>query len=110
MPKNNAGLTCPVMKGRCIEHRCAWYIQLMGTSKNTGESVNEFGCAVAWLPMLLVENANEQRQTAASVDSLRNESVRNSDATRQVMIAGLFGPQSAQPDLFQLEGNKNGGT
>ena len=35
-----------------------WWIQLRGTNKNTGKEIDEYGCAVAWLPMLLIENAN----------------------------------------------------
>lgn len=96
----NAGTTCPLMKGKCIEARCMWWIQLRGTNKNTGKEIDEHGCAVAWLPMLMVENANEQRQTAAAVESLRNENIRSEDATRKVLLAGLFGSQPQQMSLF----------
>ena len=99
----NGGNTCPVMKGRCIEARCMWWIQLRGINKNTGTEIDEYGCAVAWLPMLLIENANEMRQTGAAVESLRNESIKGEDATRKVLLAGLLGPNG--PGL-QIEGNK----
>ena len=52
-----------------LERRLA-VTQLAGTNKNTGLQVNEWGCAVLWLPLLLIENANEQRQTGAAVESL----------------------------------------
>jgi hypothetical protein len=40
---------------------------------NTGEQVDDWGCAIAWLPVLLIENSQQQRQTGAAVESLRNE-------------------------------------
>jgi hypothetical protein len=40
---------------------------------NTGEQLDDWGCSVAWLPVLLIENSQQQRQTGAAVESLRNE-------------------------------------
>ena len=99
------GNVCPLMKGNCIERRCMWWIQLRGTNKNTGKEIDEYGCAVAWLPMLLVENANEARQTGAALESLRNETVKGEDATRKVLLAGLMGPGVT---ALQIEGDGDG--
>ena len=33
------------------------------------------GCAVTWLPMLMIENSQQQRQTGAAVESFRNETL-----------------------------------
>jgi hypothetical protein len=73
-------LTCP-LGSKCEEirnnalHRCAWFIELAGRNPNTGQEVNERGCAMAWMPVLLVENSQQQRSTAAAVESFRNEVV-----------------------------------
>ncbi len=73
-------LTCP-LGSKCEEakdgkiHRCAWFIKLAGTNPNTGAQVDENGCAMAWMPVLLVENSNQQRGTSAAVESFRNEMV-----------------------------------
>lgn len=83
------GTMCPLLQKKCVENKCAWYCKLAGTNKNTGEAIEDWGCAVAWLPMLLIENANEARQTAASVDSLRNAAVRSEDATRLALMDGM---------------------
>lgn len=99
---------CPLVKGNCKEHRCLWFIQLRGTDKNTGKEIDDYGCAVAWLPLLLVENANETRHAAASVDSLRNATVKGEDATRRTILTGLFGEQLPLP--LQIEDRGNGGT
>lgn len=63
---------CPLKNTQCIGLDCAWFTQLRGTHPNTGAEIDEWGCAVAWLPVLLIENAKETRQTAAAVESFRN--------------------------------------
>lgn len=68
--------TCPIMKGKCIKYDCHWFIQLQGANPNTGQPVDEWGCAVAWLPILLIEGAKETRQGAAAIESFRNEMVK----------------------------------
>ena len=83
-------LSCP-LGHKCEElrdgalHRCAWFTHLRGTNPNTGEETNERGCAISWLPVLLVENSQQQRSTAAAVESFRNEMVRANEMTTQFL-------------------------
>tara|TARA_R110000868_G_scaffold360605_1_gene622656 strand:- start:538 stop:834 length:297 start_codon:yes stop_codon:yes gene_type:complete len=85
-------LTCP-LGAKCEEikdgaiHRCAWYTKLAGTNPNTGETVDEHGCAMSWLPMLMIENSMQQRSTSAAVESFRNETVQANQTTQQIMLA-----------------------
>jgi hypothetical protein len=78
-----AKLSCP-LGSKCEEikdntmYRCAWFIQLAGTNPNTGESVDERGCAMAWIPILTIENSAQQRSTASAIESFRNEVVATS--------------------------------
>lgn len=58
------------------KHNCPKWIQITGANPNTGEQVNRHDCSDAWLPMLLIENSQQQRQTGAAVESFRNEMVR----------------------------------
>jgi hypothetical protein len=37
--------------------------------------IDRYNCADHWLPLLLVENSQMQRQTGAAVESFRNEMV-----------------------------------
>lgn len=68
---------CPIDKfSPCRQLDCAWFIQLRGQNPNTGEEVDEWGCAIAWQPILAIENSQQQRQTGAAVESLRNEIVK----------------------------------
>lgn len=55
---------------------CPWYTQVRGSNPQTGEDVDEWKCAIAWLPMMLIENSGMQRQTGAAVESFRNEMVK----------------------------------
>lgn len=77
---------CPLNKFKpCKQLECAWFVQLRGINPNTGQEIDEWGCAIAWSPILMVENAQQQRQTAAAIESFRNAMV----ASNQGML-GLF--------------------
>jgi hypothetical protein len=39
------------------------------------------------MPVLLIENSQQQRQTGAAVESFRNEMVKANEASNQVLIA-----------------------
>lgn len=56
-------------------HRCVWLVKIAGQNPQTGEVADEEGCAMVWLPILLVENARVTRGTSAAVESFRNEMV-----------------------------------
>ena len=72
--KLEVGKFCPLIGKDCIQTQCAWFTQVRGVDSNTGKEVDEWGCAVTWMPMLLIENSQQQRQTGAAVESFRNES------------------------------------
>jgi hypothetical protein len=85
-------LTCP-LGAKCEEikdgaiHRCAWYTKLAGTNPNTGEVLDEHGCAIAWLPVLMIENSMQQRSTSAAVESFRNEMTSANQTSQQLLLA-----------------------
>lgn len=66
---------CPLIKTTCKKHSCKFYIQVMGKNPNTGQEVNEWDCAVSWLPMLLIEGSQQTRQAGSAIESFRNEMV-----------------------------------
>lgn len=67
----------------CRKLGCAWFMKIQGVHPQTGAPVEEWACAMAWLPILMIENSQQQRQTGAAVESFRNEVVRaNQDALR----------------------------
>ena len=73
MAKPKQGNLCPLIGEDCRELECAWYTQISGTNPQTGEPVNEYGCAVAWIPFLQVDNSKAINQQGAAVESFRNE-------------------------------------
>lgn len=82
-----SGNYCPLVKKECLGLQCAWFTQVRGTDPNTGKEVDEWACAVAWLPVLLIENSQQQRQTGAAVESFRNEMVKANESSQQVLLA-----------------------
>tara|TARA_E500000331_G_C17038243_1_gene618318 strand:- start:56 stop:343 length:288 start_codon:yes stop_codon:yes gene_type:complete len=74
---------CPLIGEECMKLKCEWFTQVRGENPNTGEEVDEWGCAVTWLPMLLIENSQQQRQTGAAVESFRNETIKVSQLLKQ---------------------------
>lgn len=79
---------CPINKfNPCKQLECAWFIQVRGMNPNTGEGVDEWGCSIAWLPVLMIENSQQQRQTGAAVESFRNEMVKANEASQDLLMA-----------------------
>jgi hypothetical protein len=84
--KLEVGKFCPLIKKDCVGMKCSWFSQIRGTNPNTGEAIDEWGCAITWMPMLLIENSQQQRGTSASVQSFRNEMVQQGETLNQVLI------------------------
>jgi hypothetical protein len=71
----------------CRQLECAWFMKIAGTNPNTGKEVEEWGCSMAWLPMLMIENSQQQRGTSAAVESFRNEMVKSNEVGQRVLLA-----------------------
>lgn len=87
--KLEPGKFCPLIKKDCVGLQCAWFTQIRGTHPQTGEDIDEWNCAVTWLPVLLIENSQQQRQTGAAVESFRNEVVKASEINQQILAYEL---------------------
>lgn len=74
---------CPLINGECREHQCEWYVQIQGTDPQTGVPVSQFDCTMKWLPLLIIEAAQQARQAGAATESMRNELVQRADAAAQ---------------------------
>lgn len=83
------GTFCPLIKKDCVGLQCAWYTRVQGVDMNTGNQVDDYECAISWLPMLLIENSGQQRQTGAAVESFRNEMVKANETSQKVLLATL---------------------
>lgn len=94
------GTYCPLIKKDCIQMQCAWFTQIRGTNPNTGKEVDEWGCAMSWMPILMIENSQQQRHTGAAVESFRNEMVKANEQSQQVLLATA---QVVNPTLKMFE-------
>ena len=79
---------CPLIKETCKQFDCLFWTRLMGTHPQTAEPIDEYDCAIKWLPMLLIEGAKETRQAAAAIESFRNQTVLAQQATRLYINGG----------------------
>ena len=73
--KLEQGKICPLIGEDCLVLKCSWFTQIRGTHPQTGQEIDERGCAVTWVPTLLIENSQQQRQTGAAVESFRDETL-----------------------------------
>ena len=85
----------------CRQLECAWFIKIAGTNPNTGKEVEEWGCSMAWMPMLMIENSQQQRSTGAAVESFRNEMVKNNEVGQRVLLAAAGVPQQVQTIILE---------
>lgn len=85
VPHADEGTICPLHKVDCstVCHKCPWWTRVIGKNPQSEEMIDDWRCAIALLPMLLIENAQQTRQTGAATESLRNELVAGvSEAVR----------------------------
>jgi len=94
------GSFCPLIKKDCVGLTCAWYTRVQGYDMNSGNQVDSYECAISWLPMLLIENSGQQRQTGAAVESFRNEMVKANEVNTKLILAAAAG-DAQQPKLIR---------
>lgn len=99
--KLEPGKFCPLIKKDCVGLQCSWFTLVRGNHPQTGQEIDEWGCAMTWLPVLLIENSQQQRQTGAAVESFRNEVVRNAEANRETVERVLQHTPNIVPVLAQ---------
>ena len=73
--KIKAGTFCPLIKGDCKKLECVWFTQIAGSHPQTGETFDEWGCAVAWMPLLSIENTKRLNEVGGAIESFRNATV-----------------------------------
>ena len=71
---------------KCKKFNCAWFIQIRGKHPQTGADVDEYGCAMAMMPLLMIENSRQTNQAGAAIESFRNEMVKANMATLNSII------------------------
>ena len=82
------GTHCPLLDKECIQFKCMFWTKLQGKHPQSGAPVDEWDCAVKWLPILMIENTKESIGMSASIDSFRNEMVRGQPAVLRMASNG----------------------
>lgn len=65
--------------GKQVLVRCPLYVKLVGKHPQTKEPIDEWACAIAWLPILQIENADRMRYVEGEIEALRKESVERGE-------------------------------
>ena len=73
----------------CRKFECGWFIQIRGKHPQTGEEVDEYGCAMALVPMLMIENSRQTSQAGSAIESFRNEMVKQNMTTLSTLMKGM---------------------
>ena len=66
------GKFCPLIQKDCLGLQCSWFTQVRGTHPQSGADVDEWACAIVWMPMLAISTAQEVRQGAAATERMGN--------------------------------------
>lgn len=64
-----------------IKAKCRWWERLAGKDPQSETIVDQWDCAVAWLPITSIEGAQMTRQATASIDKLSNQVAEVKQAT-----------------------------
>jgi len=85
-PIANKGFMCPLYKQDVSKvcHKCEWYTLIRGKHPLSEEIIDQWGCAVRWIPTLLTGVAQETRQGAAATESFRNIMVGMADRAARI--------------------------
>ena len=88
--------TCP-LGSECEEirdnkiYRCMWYTKVAGLDSNTGDIVDDWSCAISWMPMLQVEMSATNRSQSSALESWRNEQVKGQKEFNKIMSSNIKG-------------------
>ena len=63
---------------------CPWYTKIQGVDPQ-GNDVDEWKCAMAWMPMLQVESSQTNRGVSSAIESFRNVHVDTTVATIEAL-------------------------
>lgn len=93
----DAKIICPLMGGEpCVEDgsirngelvSCRFWVNVIGKDPQTGKEINNGDCAMAWTPILMIENSKVNRETGSAIESFRNEMVKANHASQSLLLA-----------------------
>lgn len=94
---------CPFIGKKCVESKCRFWTHLLGKNPQGEGTVDKFGCAIEFLPILLVENAQMVRMGIASTDKVATQV---SNGNRILDEARMIGKANRLEKLLVKNSNK----
>lgn len=75
IPQGPADRVCPFHRRPMSKvcHTCPMWTLVRGKDPQSTEDVDQWNCALAWLPMMMINVAQQSRQTGASCDKVATE-------------------------------------
>lgn len=64
-------------------HTCPLWVQLRGKDPQSHGEIDQWNCSLAWLPLMLIETAQQMRQAGASTDKVATEVKKFHDGMAQ---------------------------
>ena len=92
IPQADPGSVCP-FNGKDTSkvcHKCPMWIKVVGKNPQSNEVYDKWICSFAIMPILTIENSQQQRQTGAAVESFRNEMVNSNESTLRLVASSKF--------------------
>lgn len=99
------GTFCPLWRKsrHKVCHTCAWWMQVIGKNPQTGHDVNQWNCAITFMPMLQIETTMAERHTTQTVDELRKEVKESHDVAMVGSLHRLNERMDRANGVVQLE-------
>jgi len=72
----------------CKQLDCAWFTKLVGKNPQGDREVEEWGCSMAMLPLLMVSQTNAARSTQQATESFRNIMVSQQNELLEIAKQG----------------------
>ena len=104
-PIADSGLICPLHRKDVSKvcHLCPWYVKLRGRNPQSGQEIENWGCAIAFGPISSLEAAHQSRSTAAAVESLRNEVAKSASKDRSQELTACLAVMGARLPALSAE-------
>jgi len=66
---------------------CHWYVEVRGKNPQSEEQISDWKCALAWLPLIGIENSQTNRGQTQAIERLTNESVKGQKQLGQLLAS-----------------------
>lgn len=85
-PVAASGEDCPLWKKDVSKvcHKCPWFTLLRGKDPQSEKEIDEWGCAIAFGPILACETSQRVNQLGAAIESFRNEMKKDNTMMLQI--------------------------